>query len=102
MTTKTLLTIYLNAADRMGDFPLHEEIVRRLLRFHIAGATVTRGVMGYGRHGHLHGRHLFGVSDDQPIIITAIDADSQIRPILPELRALLPDGLITLQSVEIA
>lgn len=98
---KIQLTIYLNEADRMGDIPLHEDVVRRLLRFEISGATVTQGLMGYGKHGKVHRKRLFGVSDDRPVIITAIDDEARIRSILTELKAVVVEGLITLQEVEV-
>jgi PII-like signaling protein len=94
------LTVYLNEADRMGDVPLHEEVVRRLLRFEIAGATVTQGLMGYGKHGTVHRKRLFGVSDDRPVVITAVDEETRIRAILPELKAIVLEGLVTLSEVE--
>lgn len=95
------LTIYVNEADRIGDIPLHEHVVRRLLHFDIAGATVTRGLMGYGKHGKVHRKRLFGVSDDRPVVITAIDYEARIRPILNELKAIVTEGLMTLQEVEV-
>jgi PII-like signaling protein len=98
---KLQLTIYLNEADQMGDVPLHEDVLRRLLNFEIAGATVTRGLMGYGKHGKVHRKRLFGVSDDRPIVITAIDDEARIRPILVELKAVVLEGLISLQEVEV-
>lgn len=98
---KLQLTIYLNEADNAGDIPLHEDVVRRLLHFEIAGATVTHGVMGYGKHGRVHRKRLFGVSDDRPMVITAIDEESRIRPILNELKAIVVEGLITLHEVEV-
>lgn len=100
--TKLQLTIYLNEADRKGDLALHEVVVRRLLHLEIAGATVTLGVMGYGRHGQVHSRRLLGVSDDRPVIITTIDNADRIRGLLPELKALVPEGLFTLHEIEIA
>ncbi len=98
---KLQLTIYLNEADRMGDMPLHEDIVRRLLRFDIAGATVTRGLMGYGNHGRVHRKRLFGVSDDRPVVITAVDEEARIRPILQELSSVVIEGLVTVHEVEV-
>lgn len=94
------LTIYMNEADRIGDMPLHEYVVRRLLHFEIAGATVTRGLIGYGKHGRVHRKRLFGVPDDRPVVITAIDEEARIRPILVELKAVVIEGLITLHPVE--
>ena len=97
---KLLLTIYLNETDTRGDLPLHELLVRRLLHLEIAGATVMRGVMGYGKHGKVHRKRLFGVSDDRPIVISAVDDEPRIRAVLPELKTLVHEGLITLQEVD--
>ncbi len=94
------LTVYLNEADRLGDVPLHEEVVRRLHRFEVAGATVTHGLMGYGKHGAVHRKRLFGVSDDRPVVVTAVDEESRIRPILQELKSIVLGALITLVEVE--
>ncbi len=99
--TKLQLTIYVNEADMAGDLPLHELVVRRLLHLEIAGATVQRGVMGYGKHGKVHRKRLLGVSDDRPVVITAVDTDARIRPVLPELKLMVTEGLITLQEVEV-
>jgi PII-like signaling protein len=98
---KLQLTIYVNEADRIGDTPLHEDIVRRLLHFEIAGATVTRGSMGYGQHGQVHRKRLFGVSDDRPVVITSVDDEARIRRILPEIQSVVIQGLITLHEVEV-
>jgi PII-like signaling protein len=98
---KLQLTIYVNEADMTGDVPLHEALIRRLLHLRIAGATVTRGLMGYGKHAMVHRKRLFGVSDDRPIVITAIDDAARLRLLLPELKALVPEGLITIQEVEV-
>lgn len=97
---KLQLTIYLKETDRSGDLALHELIVRRLLHSGIVGATVLRGVMGYGRHRHVHRTRLFGVSDDRPILIIAVDDPDRILGIIPEMKTLVPEGLITVQAVE--
>ena len=99
--TKLQLTIYLNEADQLKDVPLHEAIVRRLLHLEIAGATVTTGLMGYGKHGQLHRKRLLGVSDDRPVVITAIDDEARIRAALKAIQPMVLEGLITLQQVEI-
>ena len=101
MTPKLQVTIYLKETDMHGDLPLHEFIVRRLLHLEIAGATVLRGVMGYGRHGHVHRKRLLGVSDDHPIIVVTVDEPAKIQSILPELRQLVPDELITVHEVSV-
>lgn len=99
--TKLQMTIYVNEADRVGDIPLHEALVRRLLHLDVAGVTVTRGVMGYGKHGKVHRKRLFGVSDDRPMVITAIDDEVRLRSVLPEIRGVVVEGLITLQEVQV-
>ena len=98
---KLQLTIYLNESDLSGDLPLHEVIVRRLLHLEILGATVTRGLMGYGKHGKVHRKRLFGVSDDRPIVITTVDDAARLRMVLPEIKAMVSEGLITLQDVDV-
>ena len=95
------LTIYVNEADRSGDHPLYQVLVRRMLQLKIAGATVQRGVMGFGKHGSVHHSRLFGVSDDRPIVITAVDDPARLRAALPELKAMVTEGLLTLHEVEV-
>lgn len=101
MSEQLQLTIYINEADRHEDGPLHEYLVRRMLRLHIAGATVLRGAMGFGKHGRLHEKRLFGVSDDRPVVIIAVDDEQRIRDIVGEIRRLVPDGLVTLHRVDL-
>lgn len=98
--SKMQLTIYVNETDLHDDLPLHEVLVRRLLHLEVAGATVLRGVMGYGRHGKVHRQRLFGVSDDRPLAIIAVDEEPRLRAVIPEIRALMPEGLITMAPVE--
>lgn len=102
MTRQLQMTIYLNEADRLGDVPLHEELLRRLFHAHISGATVLRAWMGFGRHAFVHRRGLFGVSDDRPVAIIAIDAPDRIRALVPMLKQIAPETLITLHEVEVA
>ena len=99
--TKLALTIYINETDMSGDQPLYDVIIRRLLHLEIAGATAVHGVMGYGRHHKLHRRHLMGVTDDRPLVITAVDEAERIRAILPEMKRLVKEGLITVHEVEL-
>ncbi len=95
------LTIILNEHKMSGEIPLYEVIVRRLARVHIAGVTVTAGIMGYGKHGEVHRKRLFGVSDERPVTIFAVDQEEAIRAVLPEIRELLSDGLICVSEVEV-
>ena len=94
------LSVYVNEEDRHGELPLHEFLVRRLLHLNIHGATVLRGIMGFGKHGRVHRERLLGFADDRPMVVVAIDDEAKIRQILPELNRYVPEGLITLQEIE--
>jgi len=95
------LRIYLGEADRRNGRPLHEVIVELLRERRLAGATVTRGIEGFGRNAHLHTARLLRLSEDLPIVIDVVDAEARIRELLPELDAMVGDGLITLEAVEV-
>lgn len=95
------LTIFLNEEDMSGDQPLSEVLVQTLLNLGIQGAAVFRGAMGYGRHHLIHRKRLFGMADDRPVLILAVDLEERLRAVIPEIRRFLPKGLITLQAVEI-
>lgn len=101
MATKLQVTIFLKETDMIGDLPLYEVIVRRLLHRDIAGATVLRGIMGYGRQRHIHHQGLLGISDDHPIMVVAIDDRAKLEPLLPGVRSLAPTRLILTQEVSI-
>jgi len=98
-----MLIIYVDESDAWGDArtPLYEAIVRRMRQLEIAGATVQTGIMGFGSHQKVHHRRLFGISDDKPVTITAIDNESKLRAALPELRQMVREGLIALLDVEL-
>lgn len=102
MKTQLQMTIYLNEADRLGEYPLFEEVLRRLMSAHVSGATVIRAWMGFGSHAFVHRKGLFGVSDDHPIVILTVDEADKIRAVVPVLKGIAPDSLITLHPVESA
>jgi uncharacterized protein len=95
------LRIYIGEADRWHGRPLHEALVGVMRERRLAGATVTRGIEGFGRNAHLHTAKLLRLSEDLPIVIDVVDAEERIRAILPELDAMVGDGLITLEPVEV-
>jgi uncharacterized protein len=95
-----MLSIYVDETDLWETGPLYEAIVRRLRQLGVAGATVQAGVMGFGSHGKVHHKHLFGISDDKPMIVTVVDSESAIRAALPEIRAMVREGMVLLQDVE--
>jgi PII-like signaling protein len=100
-TPVKMLSIYVDETDLWHGLPLYEAIVRRLRQADIAGATAQLGMMGYGSHRKVHRRRLFGISDDKPVIISAVDEEASLRAILPEIRAMVKEGLLVLSDVEV-
>lgn len=102
MTTPAkMLRIYVDETDTWETGPLYEAIVRRLRQLGVAGATVEVGVMGFGAHGQVHHKGLFGISDDKPVVITVVDRESVIREILPEIRRMVTEGLVVMLDAEV-
>jgi PII-like signaling protein len=97
---KTLL-IFIEDTDEWDDEPLSEVIVRLLHKREIAGATVWNGVMGYGETGRIHTRGLFGVTDEKPVIVTAIDSEESLRAVLPEILPMIKGGVVALLDTEV-
>ncbi|HET9614357.1 MAG TPA: DUF190 domain-containing protein, partial [Candidatus Limnocylindrales bacterium] len=88
-------------ADRWQGHPLADAIVGRLRELGVAGATVVRGIEGFGRNAHLHTAKILRLSEDLPVVIDVVDGEARIREILPELDAMVGDGLITVEPVEV-
>jgi uncharacterized protein len=99
--TGLLVRIYLGESDHWHGRPLYQAIVERMRDRGLAGATVLRGIEGFGAKQHLHTTRILRLSEDLPILIEAVDTEEKIRGILPELDEMLEDGLITLEKVEI-
>jgi uncharacterized protein len=98
-----LLRIFIGESDRGpdGDRPLFEVIVRRAREAGLAGATVLRGPMGFGRHSRVHTSKLLDLSTDLPIVIEIVDAEARIDAFLPVVDELVTEGLVTLEAVRI-
>ncbi len=96
-----LVRIYIGESDQWHGGPLYHAIVAFLRERGIAGATVLRGIEGYGANAHLHTTRILRLSEDLPILIEVIDEESRLRAVLPELDAMVDDGLITLERVEV-
>lgn len=102
MTPPTkMLMIFVDESDQYDDLPLYEAILRRLVQFEIAGATVQMGVMGFGSSHRIHRKRLFGVSDDRPVTIIVVDEEAKLRKAIPEIRPLVTEGLLLLSDVEV-
>ena len=100
-SVRKMLLIIVEDVDRWQGQPLHEAILRMLLRRGIAGATVWTGIAGYGAGGRLHRRGLFGVSDEKPVIIAAVDEEEKLRAAVPLILPMVSGGLVLLQDVEV-
>ena len=96
-----LLRIYIGEADHVSGKPLYQAIVERLRERGVAGATVLRGIEGFGANAHLHTTRLLRLSEDLPVVIEVVDEEERLRAVLPELDALVGDGLITIQPVDV-
>ena len=96
-----MLMIYVDETDLWGTVTLFEAIVRRIRQLGLAGATVHQGIMGFGSHGKVHRKRLFGVSDDRPVVITVVDTEQKVRDVLPEIRAMVKEGLVVLLDAEV-
>jgi uncharacterized protein len=96
-----LLLLFVNETDMWHNRPLYQAIVERLHQLDIAGATATAGLMGFGHHDRLHHKGLFGVADDRPITIVAVEEEAKLRAIVPDIRAMVREGLMLLVDAEL-
>ncbi len=96
-----LLRIFLGEADMYRGKPLFEAIVLKAREMHLAGATVLRGPMSFGRSSHLHTAKILRLSTDLPIVIEIVDVADRINRFLSLLEGMMQGGLVTLERVQI-
>lgn len=96
-----LLRVFLSERARHDRHPLHEAIVRAARDAGLAGATVLRGMMGYGRSGRIESAKILDLSDDLPVVVEIVDAETSIEAFLPALEAMMGSGLATLEKVRV-
>jgi hypothetical protein len=96
-----LLRIFIGEDDQWHHRPLYEEIVRMARERHLAGATVIRGVEGFGHSSHLHTTRLLRLSQDLPLIIEIVDTAEKIDPFLDEVDEMISGGMVTVERVEV-
>lgn len=97
----TLLRIFLGESDRWNHQPLYEAIVLKARKSHLAGATVLRGPMGYGKSSRLHTAKILRLSMDLPLVIEIVDTEEKIQAFLPVLDEMMKGGLVTLEKVRV-
>src|SRR3989449_2585625 len=95
-----LLRIHFSEHDKHAGRPLYEVVIEKCRELSIAGATVFRGLEGYGESAEIHRHHL--VVHDQPIVVTIIDSEENIRRLLPVIEEIMDTGLIAISDVAVA
>jgi PII-like signaling protein len=96
-----LLRIFVGESDKHEGIPLYEWLVRRARELGLAGATVLRGVEGFGAHSRLHTAKILRLSEDLPIVVEIVDTREKIEEFLPVIDEAIPEGLATLEKVQI-
>lgn len=96
-----LLRIFIGETDKHRGRPLYEVIVETARRLGLAGATVLRGVMGYGANSRMHTAKILRLSEDLPLVIEIVDKPERIALLLPEIDGLIQEGLVTLEKIRV-
>jgi uncharacterized protein len=96
-----LLRIFIGEADRWEHRPLYEAIVIKAREMRLAGATVLRGPMGFGKSSHLHTAKILRLSMDLPLVIEIVDSEEKINAFLPVLEEMMGGGLVTLEKAKV-
>lgn len=95
------LTIFVGEFDKWHHKPLYTEIVHRAHAAGLAGATVLRGLEGYGASNHIHTSRILSLSQDLPMVIVVVDEEDKVRAFLPQLDELIAEGLVIIDPVEV-
>jgi uncharacterized protein len=96
-----LLRIFIGESDRWKRQPLHQAIVLKAREMHLAGATVLRGPMGFGKSSRLHTAKILRLSMDLPMVIEIVDDEEKIQGFLPALEQMMGGGLVTMEKVKV-
>jgi len=100
-----LLRIFVGESDKLGQQPLYEAIVFEAKKQSLSGATVTRGIMGFGANSKVHTTKLFEISSDLPLVIEIVDTEEKIRQFTKNIEKLFEQtksgGLITIEKAEV-
>ena len=95
-----LLRIFIGESDRWQHHPLYEAIVLKAREMHLAGATVLRGSMGFGKSSRLHTAKILRLSFDLPLVIEIVDSEEKIQEFLPLLDGMIQGGMVTMEKVK--
>lgn len=96
-----LLRIFIGEDEKYHHQPLYEAIVLKAREMHMAGATVLRGPMGFGRSSRLHTTKILRLSEDLPLVIEIVDTEEKIRNFVAAMNGMIGSGLVTLEKVQV-
>jgi PII-like signaling protein len=96
-----LLRLFIGESDTWHGKPLYQAIVERVRKEGLAGATVVRGIEGFGADSHLHTSRILRLSEDLPVVIEIVDTPEQIDRVVPILDEMVGEGMLTLERVQI-
>ena len=96
-----LVRIFIGESDRWHGRPLYQAIVERVRKEGLAGATVIRGIEGFGAKSHLHTSRILRLSEDMPVVVEIVDTAERVDGLLPLLDEMVADGLVTIEPVHV-
>jgi PII-like signaling protein len=96
-----LLRVFIGESDKFGHKPLYEEIVLKAREAGLAGATVLRGVMGFGKNSILHTAKILRLSEDLPMVVEIVDSLEKVEAFVPTLNEMIKDGLVTIEPIRV-
>jgi uncharacterized protein len=96
-----LLRIFIGENHRYHNLPLYEAIVLKAREMRFAGATVIRGVIGFGKSSRIHAAKQFRISTDLPVVVELVDSIEKIEAFLPVVDTMIDSGLVTLERAEV-
>ena len=96
-----LLRIFIGESDTWHGRPLYEAIVARVREEGLAGATVPRGIEGFGAHSRIHSSRILRLSEDLPVVVEIVDTAENVDRVLPLLDEMVSEGMVTLERVEV-
>lgn len=97
----TLLRVFIGETDLLDGKPLYEQIVLQARELHLAGATVVRGIMGFGAASRIHTAKWLRLSDDLPVVVEIVDTEEKLQPLLAYLDDVVEEGLVTMERTRI-
>ena len=96
-----LLRIFIGESDQWHGRPLYEALVLRAREMGLAGATMLRGLMGYGANSRIHTAKLLRLSEDLPVVVEIVDSEEKINAFLPVIDEMVQEGLVTLETIKV-